>query len=86
MATKQTREEYESNVAAFLARNGITSFYPREGGESYFSWRGCECCKSRLGGDRYDCTSFQFATREVIEVTACSDCVFYAAYGQLPTD
>lgn len=31
-----------------------------EWGEGSFSWQGCECCGSRLGGDRYAATAYRF--------------------------
>lgn len=30
--------------------------------EGYFSWSPCDCCKSPLGGDRWDAVSFPIPT------------------------
>jgi hypothetical protein len=51
--------------------------------EPYFSWSSCECCNSNLGGDRYDCQSFNRQTKNVYDFSVCLDCYYYAEYGQL---
>ena len=48
-----------------------------------FSWRPCECCGSRLGGDRYHTTGFNPEMKEVYEYEICEDCLYYAEYRRL---
>lgn len=49
--------------------------------ESYFSWHRCDICDSSLGGSRSD--SHAFYNGALIHLRVCSDCVYYAEYGQL---
>ena len=51
--------------------------------EPYFSWDSCDCCGSTLGGDRYDVDTYSKRDNEVLEFSICSDCLFFAEYGQL---
>jgi hypothetical protein len=51
--------------------------------EPSFSWRWCDCCGTRLGGDREHATGFNPTTRQVQEYEICTDCAYYAAYGRL---
>lgn len=48
--------------------------------EPFFSWRPCNCCGTTLGGDRQYATSYKDGVRDYI---ICSDCAYYAEYGQL---
>lgn len=85
----QEYKEYEANVADFFKREGITNLstvYDEETGENdepSFSWGPCQCCGSTLGGDRYKCNGYNPTTKEVQNYTVCTDCVYYAEYGQL---
>jgi hypothetical protein len=51
--------------------------------EPYFSWHSCDCCGSRLGGNREHATGYNPTTKEIGEYSICSDCVYYAEYGRL---
>lgn len=51
--------------------------------EPFFSWRPCDCCKSRLGGNREHATGYNSNTHEIQEYNVCVDCIYYAAYGRL---
>jgi len=56
IANGETPEDAETAAAV---RHGIENAGGEivcGSGESYFSWRACDCCGSRLGGDRLDCT------------------------------
>lgn len=51
-----------------------------ESDDSYFSWSTCDCCGSRLGGDRWDAKQFgvNIKTHELEETDSgsiCIDCV-----------
>jgi hypothetical protein len=55
--------------------------------EASFSWYACDCCGGTLGGDREHCTGAADNGQGGVEVltfeSVCSDCVYYAEYGQL---
>lgn len=82
-------EAYKQAVGNFLARERVKlGCYspefsePEPGFEGFFSWRPCECCGSRLGGQR---ESYTFACEDgsTFGADICSDCAYYLAYGQL---
>lgn len=82
-----TKEEYADYQARFergMKRLSVNCLSTNEHGERFFSWRPCEVCHSRLGGDRYDCTGYNPTDGSIEAFEACTDCVYYAAYGQLP--
>lgn len=85
--TKEKYENYQKKVADFFEREGINNLSTKsedeDGHEPYFSWRSCECCQTTLGGDRYDCTGYHPKQKEIYEYSVCSDCLYYAEYGQL---
>ena len=80
--TKDEYANYEQNVAAFFTNEGINGL-TTDDEESYFSWAPCECCGSTLGGDRYRASGFNPKDREVYKYEICTDCMYYAEYGQL---
>lgn len=50
-----------------------------------FSWSACECCGSSLGGDRHELAYTKPGTAEgPIMISACTDCLIYAANGEEP--
>jgi hypothetical protein len=51
--------------------------------EPSFSWRPCDCCHRPLGGNREFATGYNPTTKEVQEYEVCTDCAYYAEYGQL---
>ena len=89
--TKEEYAEYEQSVASFFEREGVTNLSRRyfpftdddDCEEEYFSWRRCECCGTRLGGNRLMASGYNPETKEVYEYEICSDCEYYAEYGQL---
>lgn len=84
--TRANYAAYVARVEAFLDRRGIYTFSPdvsEDASHDDFSWRRCDCCGTTLGGDRSNCTAFHERTGEIVEVYACSDCVYFVAYGQL---
>jgi hypothetical protein len=82
--TKAEYSKYESAVAGFMKREGIENLSSDSDSEYSFSWRGCECCGSELGGDRIPATGYNRTTKEVQRYTRiCPDCIYYAEYGRL---
>lgn len=90
--------EYERAVSKFFEREGVSNLSAEVGkdvdhgcvicGEivgcdPYFSWRTCECCNSRLGGNRYHATGYNPKTKEAYCYEVCQDCIYYAEYGRL---
>ncbi len=80
--------QYQADVAAFFDREGINNLSAVADDEGnidpYFSWQPCECCGSRLGGDRYEANGYIPATGEASGLfSVCPDCIYYAEYGQL---
>ncbi len=59
--------------------------------EGYFSWSPCDTCGSTLGGTRYDCVLTNPGVDKHgrkharHEVSSCTDCLVFAANGDLPT-
>lgn len=49
--------------------------------EPFFSWAPCDCCGTTLGGDREYATAYNPTTGKIQEYTVCSDCIYYAEYG-----
>lgn len=81
--------EYQSAVASFLTRNNCRPGLhgpAKQDQEPFFSWRACECCGSKLGGNL---ETYSFAVHtpqgkpDQFEADICTDCVYYLAYGQL---
>lgn len=81
--TRDEYENYQSSVAHFFESEGITNLSCGKNCEPYFSWSSCDCCGSLLGGDRHDVTGWNPTAKEVQEYSVCSNCVYYAEYGQL---
>jgi hypothetical protein len=78
--------EYEKAVKAFHERNklvwpSLCSPVDHEA-SPYFSWKPCECCGRKLGGDRED-YNFVPESGELVKASICTDCIYYAAYGCL---
>lgn len=51
--------------------------------EPYFAWWPCECCSRSLGGNRYHATGYNRDADTIQEYQICTDCMYYAEYGQL---
>lgn len=52
--------------------------------EAFFSWRPCDCCGAHLGGDRYRASGYNRKENRVqVYEEVCTDCIYYAEYGQL---
>jgi len=79
--TQEDYTEFKESVEEFFKTEGITNL-SREG-EPFFSWSHCNCCGGSLGGDREKATGFNPTTKEIQEYTVCTDCLYYAEYGQL---
>ena len=55
--------------------------------EGSFSWRACETCGSSLGGDRYAAHALIMgADKALVHLDVCTDCLFFIANGDTPTD
>lgn len=85
--TKQEYAEYERAVDEFFQREGIQNLsdVPDEDGnyEDFFSWRPCDCCGTHLGGSRQDANGWNPTTKEILDFTVCTDCLYYVEYGRL---
>ena len=51
--------------------------------EPYFTYRACDCCGTRLAGDRQMASGYNPIMDEVFEYEVCQDCLYYAEYGTL---
>lgn len=81
--TKQEYADYQAAVADFMEREGLANLSSKTG-ETFFSWRPCQCCGTTLGGDREECNGYNPTTQEVQEYDCvCTDCIYYSEYGQL---
>ena len=74
---------YKEKVSAFLEREKVIALSQVEYTDAYFSWNECDCCGSKLGGDRYDMAGYCTETKQVNNYAVCCDCVYYLEYGQL---
>lgn len=82
--TQHEYDRYVARVNQFFADEGITNLSRKSDcDESYFSWRSCDCCGTHLGGDRIDADGYNPTTKEVQEYRICTDCEYFAEYGQL---
>ena len=81
--TKSEYANYESQVKRFFEKEGITNLSSIDDSEPYFSSSRCECCNRPLAGERQDADGYNPTTKEIQIYRACSDCLYYAEYGQL---
>ena len=85
MTTTKEYAQYEANVAAFFAAEGLnclSSVEPIDVDE--FSWSRCDVCGDSHGGSRETMNGYNPTTNEVQDgYKVCSDCAYYVAYGQL---
>lgn len=49
--------------------------------EPWFSWRPCEVCGDRFGGNREHYHGI--VDKEIVHGSCCEDCVYYLNYGRL---
>jgi hypothetical protein len=54
-----------ARVRAAMASFARENLYPALGDEYGFSWRGCDCCGSDLGGDKFEFVVLADDKREV---------------------
>lgn len=83
--TKKEYAEYQQAVQEFMEREGIQnlSMDYDKCEEPYFSWRWCDCCGDRQGGNRVDANGWNPTLKQVQEYSVCEDCVYYYEYGEL---
>ena len=79
---KEQYDAFTRAVEQFFEREQINCL-SASGEESYFSHRPCECCSRPLAGDRYEASGYNPHTNEVQTYEVCSDCLYFAEYGQL---
>jgi hypothetical protein len=76
---KEEYKAYQDRFEEFMRLNELTNLSRIDNeDEAYFSWQPCECCQTRLGGNRVTvsgCSRYEFLI--------CADCEYYAEYGQL---
>lgn len=77
--TKLNNEEDFS----FCPNNECLDFKRRIIDEPFFSWGRCDCCKTKLGGNRVDASGYDILNKEAREFVVCEDCIYYAEYGCL---
>jgi hypothetical protein len=80
--TQAEYKAYQEAVERFFEKEGINCLSATTG-ESEFSYSPCECCRRPLGGDRYAAKGYHAESNEVFEYSVCTDCLYYAEYGQL---
>ena len=84
---KTEYKEYEQSVSIFFKNEGIAdlNIIADDNGyyEPYFSTINCDCCDRSLGGDRYDCNSYNAEHKEIYEYSICIDCVYYCEFGEI---
>lgn len=51
--------------------------------EGGFSWSGCDCCGSTLGGQRYAAHGVSTTDQRLSHLDVCVDCLYYINYGCL---
>jgi len=51
--------------------------------EGYFSRHSCDCCRTRLGGQRYHASGWNPKHKTVFCYEVCRNCLYYAEYGRL---
>jgi hypothetical protein len=83
--------EYSTEQENFIeATKAPEGFYWTFGGKDLgFSPRSCDCCGSKLAGDRFEASLVSQAGKdqmkhEVIERSVCTDCIMYIANGDIP--
>ena len=60
-------------------------------GEPSFSWRECDTCRSRFGGDRHPAHGVipedsDFLPGELVHLNICTDCLMFIANGDEPEE
>ncbi len=74
---------YQDRFEEFMFLNDLTNLTRiNHEVESYFSSQPCECCGTNLGGNRIDASGYS-RTGVIYEFSICTDCEYYAEYGQL---
>jgi len=80
---KQEYREYEARFEEFMRLNKLNNLTRIDNkDEPYFSWSTCECCLTHLGGNRIMASGYS-RTGVVYKFEICTDCEYYAEYGQL---
>lgn len=49
-----------------------------------FSWSGCDCCGSNLGGDKFAVAAWNEDMTDYVPLRVCQDCLMFIANGELP--
>ena len=81
MNRKEYRQ-YKKAVADFFHKEGIDCL-SSDDGEPCFDHSPCECCGRSLSGNRETCSGYNPKTQEIYTYKVCSDCVYFATYGEL---
>ena len=86
--TKREYREYRKTVEKFFEDNALRNLSRKhnseteESAEEYFSWQSCDCCGTSMGGSRIDADGYS-EKYGVLEFSICTDCEYFAEYGQL---
>ena len=81
--SQEDYETYQKRVAEFMRQNELNNLTRvNNDSEPFFSGQACECCLRDLGGNRIAASGYS-RTGVIYEFDICTDCEYYAEYGQL---
>jgi len=81
----ETENDFTEKVSKFFELEGILSLSIDGDNEGFFSWNNCDCCKSKLGGNRFDCSGYNEKAKAIqAGYQVCEDCIQYIYNGELP--
>ena len=83
MMSPEQQDAYEAAVEQFMRSEGINCLSCNPDCEPYFGKQPCECCGSRLYGDRHQAKGYSPSDHAIYDYSICADCVVYAEYGTL---
>ena len=73
--------QYTESVQRGYEELGISGITCNEDCQEYYADQQCELCQRHYAGSFHDVTAYNLMDKGIIELTVCSDCVVYDAYG-----